>query len=143
MWGKNKVALHSLDYRRERFAGLVPISSADPNTPYGPIGVETRLGHLSLHDDPDKRFTGRVSLLHGLGDRQLQIIARDRIAVVGRFPLRKPSQNGVSSNKKWLIYKPPIAQNSEHIHSLPTGPIFGMRERAPALASTGTKNPPG
>jgi len=111
MWGKNKVALHSLDYRRERFAGLVPISSAEPNTPYGPIGVETRLGHLSLHDDPDKRFTGRVSLLHGLGDRQLQIIARDRIAVVGRFPLRKPSQNGVSSNKKWLIYKPPIAQN--------------------------------
>jgi len=69
MWGKNKVALHSLDYRRERFAGLVPISSAEPNTPYGPIGIETRLGQLSLHDDTDKSFTVRVSFLNRLGDR--------------------------------------------------------------------------
>jgi hypothetical protein len=68
MCGKNKVALHLLDYRRERFAGLVPISSAEPNTPFGPIGIETRLGQLSLHDDTDKKLHSQGQL-NRLGDR--------------------------------------------------------------------------
>jgi hypothetical protein len=69
MRGKNKLALHSLDYRRQRFARLVPISVAKSNTFYSPIRVEMGLGRLSLHDNADKSFTVRVSLLDRLGDR--------------------------------------------------------------------------
>ncbi len=39
MRSKNKFALHPLDYRRQRFAGLIAISFAEPNTFYSPIRV--------------------------------------------------------------------------------------------------------
>jgi len=75
MRGKNKFALHPLDYRRQRFAALIPISFAEPNTSYSPIRIETRLGRLPLHDNASKSFTVRVSLLDSLGDRRFQTIA--------------------------------------------------------------------
>jgi hypothetical protein len=74
MRGKNKFALHPLDYRCERFAGLIPISFAEPNTSYSPIRAEPCLGRFPLYDNADESFTIRVSLLDSFCDRRLQTI---------------------------------------------------------------------
>jgi hypothetical protein len=99
MRGKNKFSLHP---PCQRLAGLIAISL--PNlTPFTAQFASNRSLGLSL-------CTMTPSKLSQLGSVFLtaSVIAdckrsrENRTAVVRRFPLRKPSQNGVSPNKIWL-----------------------------------------
>jgi hypothetical protein len=83
--GKTEIALRPLYDRRQRMTGLVPISSAEPNTLDGPVRVETGLGGFALDDDAGESLAIVVGLLDSLCDCGLQKVARNRASVIGRF----------------------------------------------------------
>jgi hypothetical protein len=83
--GKTEIALRLLYDRRQRLTGLVPISSAEPNTLDGPVRVETRLRGFTLDDHARESLATVVGLLDGLCDCGLQKVARNRTSVIGRF----------------------------------------------------------
>lgn len=84
--GKTEIVLRPLYDRLQRLTGLVPISSAEPNTTDGPVRVETRLGGFTLDDHARESLATVVGLLDSLCDCGLQKVARYRASVIGRFP---------------------------------------------------------
>jgi hypothetical protein len=83
--GKTEIALRPLYDRRQRLTGLVPISSAEPNTLDGPVRVETRPWGFTLDDHARESLATVVGLLDSLCDCGLQKVARNRTSVIGRF----------------------------------------------------------
>jgi hypothetical protein len=83
--GKTEIALRPLYDRRQRLTGLVPISSAEPNTLDGPVRVETRPWGFTLDDHARESLATVIGLLDSLCDCGLQKVARNRTSVIGRF----------------------------------------------------------
>jgi hypothetical protein len=98
--GKTEIALRPLYDRRQRMTGLVPISSAEPNTLDGPVRVETGLGGFALDDDAGESLAIVVGLLDSLCDCGLQKVARNRASVIGRF---RALPNVHTSHPKYMV----------------------------------------
>jgi len=75
--GKTETALRLLYDRRQRLTGFVPIGSAEPDTPDGPIRVVRRLRGFTLDDNARERFATGLGLLDSIGYRRLQKLSRN------------------------------------------------------------------